>query len=214
MLPTCQVFAAAMKRLGIRADDTLIVYETADAGIYCALRVAFTLTHFGFPHIHILNSFRQYVADGYPHGSGPFPPPAKPDDADDATALFPFYYRVADPASIISFKELRDLIISSGSGPRYQILDSKTPDCFSGGGSGAAGVVGDRGGGPHTRGASTSPRGSPARRQQEPASPLPRSETRWRGPAWNENALAVLTCNNGRDGGGSVAGASGSAGTE
>ncbi|KAF1737564.1 Thiosulfate sulfurtransferase TUM1 [Beauveria bassiana] len=146
MLPTSQVFAAAMKRLDIRADDTLIVYDTADAGIYCAPRVAFTLTHFGFPHVYILNSFRQYVADGYPHSSAPFPPPAKPDD-DDATTttLFPFYYRVADDStSIIDFQELRDLITSSGSssiGHRsYQILDSRAPDCFFFSGSGAAGV--------------------------------------------------------------------------
>ncbi|KAK8144943.1 hypothetical protein G3M48_005106 [Beauveria asiatica] len=118
-----------MKHLGIRADDTLIVCDTADAGIYYAPRVAFTLTRFGFPHIYILNSFRQYVADGYPHGSGPFPPPAKPDDdGDDGDAtFFPVYYRVADPASIIGFEELRDLIISSGSGHRCQILDSRTP---------------------------------------------------------------------------------------
>ncbi|KGQ08369.1 Thiosulfate sulfurtransferase TUM1 [Beauveria bassiana D1-5] len=173
MLPTSQVFAAAMKRLDIRADDTLIVYDTADAGIYCAPRVAFILTHFGFPHVYILNSFRQYVADGYPHGSAPFPPPAKHDDDDDdddattTNTLFPFYYRVADDStSIIGFQELRDLIISSGSsssGHRsYQILDSRAPDCFSFffSGSGAAGV----GEGRHARGAQR-PRDSPARRQ-------------------------------------------------
>ncbi|KAM3531647.1 hypothetical protein NHJ13051_000712 [Beauveria bassiana] len=148
MLPTGQVFAAAMKRLDIGADDTLIVYDTADAGIYCAPRVAFTLTHFGFPHVYILNSFRQYVADGYPHGSAPFPPPAKPDDDDDddddTTTLFPFYYRVADDStSIIGFQELHDLIISSGGsgGQRsYQILDSRAPDCFLSGGGGYAAV--------------------------------------------------------------------------
>lgn len=34
MLPTCQVFTAAMKRLGIRATrgDTFIVYDTVEAG--------------------------------------------------------------------------------------------------------------------------------------------------------------------------------------
>ncbi|KAM3442166.1 hypothetical protein MY4824_001178 [Beauveria thailandica] len=82
-----------MKRLGIRADDTLIVtWPTA---------------------MHM--------------APARFRPPAKPDDGDDDATLFPVYYRVADPASIIGFEELRDLIISSGSGHRCQILDSRTP---------------------------------------------------------------------------------------
>ncbi|ATY65301.1 thiosulfate sulfurtransferase [Cordyceps militaris] len=125
MLPTCQVFTAAMKRLGIRATrgDTFIVYDTVEAGIYCAPRVAWTLAHFGLKNVRVLNSFRQYVQDGYPHSSAPFPPSAKPDDA---TPM----YRVADAARTIAFEELRRCVLEGCR--QYQILDSRSEDCFLG----------------------------------------------------------------------------------
>ncbi|KAM3546281.1 hypothetical protein ARSEF1564_000769 [Beauveria bassiana] len=202
MLPTSQVFAAAMKRLDIRADDTLIVYDTADAGIYCAPRVAFTLTHFGFPHVYILNSFRQYVADGYPHGSAPFPPPAKPDDDDDAaaaaaTTLFPFYDRVADDStSIIGFQELHDLIISSGGsgGQRsYQILDSRAPDCFFfSGGGGDAGV-----GEGHMPGALNVPVARLLDANNKNLLPGPELRDALTAAGVDEGKLTILTCNTG-----------------
>ncbi|KAM3495325.1 hypothetical protein MY3957_001348 [Beauveria namnaoensis] len=203
MLPTSQVFAAAMKRLDIRADDTLIVYDTADAGIYCAPRVAFTLTHFGFPHVSILNSFRQYVADGYALSSAPFPPPAKPDDDDNddddatTTTLFPFYYRVADDStSIIGFQELHDLIISSGSSSSshrsYQILDSRAPDCFFFSGSGAAGV-----GEGHMPGALNVPVARLLDANNKNLLPGPELRDALTAAGVDEGKLTILTCNTG-----------------
>ena len=58
MLPTAEVFAEAMGELGIKRDDTLVVYDTHELGLFSAPRVAWTLRVFGHPQVHILNNFR------------------------------------------------------------------------------------------------------------------------------------------------------------
>ncbi|TQV96059.1 hypothetical protein V2A60_003493 [Cordyceps javanica] len=123
-----------MQRLGVGADDVLILYDTVDAGIYCAPRVAWTLAHFGLRNVRVLNSFRQYIQDGYPCSSAPLQPLAKPDGG--ATPI----YRITDAARTIAFDELRDLVLSGGG--EYQILDSRSEDCFGGRADGAGHIPG------------------------------------------------------------------------
>ena len=66
MLPTAEVFAKSMQDLGIRKDDTLVVYDTQELGIFSAPRVGWTLKVFGHPEVHVLNNFRLWVQQGYP----------------------------------------------------------------------------------------------------------------------------------------------------
>ncbi|OJJ42323.1 hypothetical protein ASPZODRAFT_137344 [Penicilliopsis zonata CBS 506.65] len=66
MLPSAAQFAAYMTELGIRRDDILVVYDTLAVGLYSSPRVAWTCRHFGHEHVHVLNTFRQYVAAGFP----------------------------------------------------------------------------------------------------------------------------------------------------
>ena len=60
----------AMCHLGIQRDDTVVVYDTAELGIFSAPRVAWTFRVFGHPAVHILNNFKLWVEQGYPTESG------------------------------------------------------------------------------------------------------------------------------------------------
>ncbi|KAK4634199.1 Thiosulfate sulfurtransferase TUM1 [Fulvia fulva] len=70
MLPEPEVFKTAMSELGIARDDTVVVYDTAELGIFSAPRVAWTFKVFGHPAVHILNNFRLWKEEGYPVEEG------------------------------------------------------------------------------------------------------------------------------------------------
>ncbi|ORY68624.1 Rhodanese-like domain-containing protein [Pseudomassariella vexata] len=70
MLPSAKEFAAAMSELGIRKDDTVVVYDSKEVGIFSAPRVGWTLRVFGHPKVHLLNNFKLWVEEGYPTESG------------------------------------------------------------------------------------------------------------------------------------------------
>lgn len=72
MLPSAADFAAAMSALGIHPDDTVVVYDTKELGIFSAPRVAWTLKAFGHGQVHILNNFKLWTEEGYPTESGEF----------------------------------------------------------------------------------------------------------------------------------------------
>ncbi|KAK5049434.1 hypothetical protein LTR84_004363 [Exophiala bonariae] len=71
MLPTCEAFADAMSRMGIKRDDELVVYDTEELGIFSAPRVAWTMRVYGHPKVHLLNNFRIWVKEGLPVETGP-----------------------------------------------------------------------------------------------------------------------------------------------
>lgn len=70
MLPSSAIFAAAMGSLGIMRNDTLIVYDTKELGIFSAPRVAWTLSRLGHQRVHVLNNYRLWVEAGFPIESG------------------------------------------------------------------------------------------------------------------------------------------------
>ena len=70
MLPQGDKFAEAMSKLGIRRDDSVVVYDTAELGIFSAPRVAWTLKVFGHERVHLLNNFRIWVNENRPIESG------------------------------------------------------------------------------------------------------------------------------------------------
>ncbi|KAH0848018.1 putative 3-mercaptopyruvate sulfurtransferase [Fonsecaea pedrosoi] len=71
MLPTCDAFADAMSKMGVRREDEVVVYDTEELGLFSAPRVAWTMRVFGHPKVHILNNFRLWVKEGYPVETGP-----------------------------------------------------------------------------------------------------------------------------------------------
>ncbi|POS70522.1 rhodanese-like domain-containing protein [Diaporthe helianthi] len=70
MLPAPKTFAAAMSELGIRREDTVVVYDTKELGMFSAPRVGWTLKVFGHHKVHLLDNFRLWVDEGLPTESG------------------------------------------------------------------------------------------------------------------------------------------------
>ncbi|KAI1334067.1 thiosulfate sulfurtransferase [Xylariaceae sp. FL0016] len=70
MLPSPKQFAEAMSELGIRKEDTVVVYDTKELGIFSAPRVGWTLKIFGHSKVHVLNNFKLWVEEGYPTEGG------------------------------------------------------------------------------------------------------------------------------------------------
>ncbi|KAK0610417.1 Rhodanese-like domain-containing protein [Bombardia bombarda] len=70
MLPNSKHFAESMSELGIRREDTVVVYDSWELGIFSAPRVGWTMKVFGHPKVHILNNFRLWVDQGLPTESG------------------------------------------------------------------------------------------------------------------------------------------------
>lgn len=97
MLPTAERFAAAMGELGIRRDDSVVVYDSPDNGIFSAPRVAWTLKIFGHPGVHILNNYKLWVDQGYATESG------DPQPVDAVTYPVP----TLDSSKVMSFEELK-----------------------------------------------------------------------------------------------------------
>ena len=70
MLPTAEGFAKAMQEMAIKRDDTVVIYDSKELGIFSAPRVGWTFRVFGHPSVHVLNNFRLWVEHGYPTESG------------------------------------------------------------------------------------------------------------------------------------------------
>ncbi|QIW97799.1 hypothetical protein AMS68_003317 [Peltaster fructicola] len=70
MLPSAETFQRALSKLGITRDDRLVVYDSAELGIFSAPRVAWTLKVFGHPSVHILNNFKLWTEQGLPVEQG------------------------------------------------------------------------------------------------------------------------------------------------
>ncbi|KAI9888058.1 MAG: hypothetical protein M1823_000180 [Watsoniomyces obsoletus] len=70
MLPTPEEFSEAMQDLGIRREDHVVVYDSAELGLFSAPRVGWTFKAFGHDRVHVLNNFRVWVQQGYPLEKG------------------------------------------------------------------------------------------------------------------------------------------------
>jgi thiosulfate/3-mercaptopyruvate sulfurtransferase len=125
MLPSPQVFAAAMGKLGIRPDDSIVVYDTAELGIFSAPRVAWTLKVFGHDEVHILNNFKLWVDGGLPLEKG------EPEEKWQET-VYPV--PEVDVKKVIEFGELKERIKEQkkdGTGP-ISIVDARSQERFEG----------------------------------------------------------------------------------
>lgn len=124
MLPSATDFAKAMGQLGIRRDDSVVVYDSKELGIFSAPRVGWTLQVFGHPNVHVLNNFRKYVEEGYDLESGEVHP------------VEPVEYAVPelDGSKVVSFEEVRDIAKEQGKegAEEVQILDARSKGRWEG----------------------------------------------------------------------------------
>jgi thiosulfate/3-mercaptopyruvate sulfurtransferase len=118
MLPTATDFAKAMSSLGIRRDDTVVVYDSYELGIFSAPRVGWTLKAFGHDSVHVLNNFKLWVEEGYPTESGEF--------YNVDTCVYPI--PPFDPSKVISFEEVREVVkdYNKEGAEGVQILDARS----------------------------------------------------------------------------------------
>jgi thiosulfate/3-mercaptopyruvate sulfurtransferase len=118
MLPSANDFAKAMGNLGIRRDDSVVVYDSKELGIFSAPRVAWTLQVFGHPNVHILNNFRKWCEEGYPTDSG------MPED------VAPVSYPVPElnQGSVAAFEEVATIAkdLDKEGAEQVQILDARS----------------------------------------------------------------------------------------
>ncbi len=119
MLPTVEGFAEAMKTMGIRKDDEIVVYDTQELGIFSAPRVGWTFRVFGHPAVHILNNFRLWVEQDYPTESGVLP------EVPAETTHYPVPN--VDPGKVVKFAEMKSIAkdYNKEGAEGIQILDAR-----------------------------------------------------------------------------------------
>lgn len=124
MLPTCEAFADAMSRLGIKRDDELVVYDTEELGIFSAPRVAWTMRVYGHPKVHLLNNFRIWVKEGLPVETGP------PEVPNITKYPVPSY----NTDMVVKYAEMKTIGYDHGKegAEEIQILDARSKGRFDG----------------------------------------------------------------------------------
>ena len=118
MLPTPAVFAEGMRKLGIRRDDNIVVYDTHELGIFSAPRVAWTLQVFGHPAVHLLNNYKLWVESGLPVETG------EQEDVDESQYPVP----ELDRSKVAAFEEVKEVArdYNKEGAEGVQILDARS----------------------------------------------------------------------------------------
>jgi len=118
MLPSAADFAAAMSKLGIRKDDSVVVYDSKELGIFSAPRVGWTLKVFGHANVHVLNNFRLWCEEGLPLESG------------EPAEVTPVDYPVPDleAGKVVAFEEVKEIAKEQGKegAEEVQVLDARS----------------------------------------------------------------------------------------
>ena len=124
MLPDTKGFAAALSELGIRKEDTVVVYDTKELGIFSAPRVGWTFKIFGHPNVHILNNFKVWVEEGYPTESGEL----------YSVECCPYPIPQLDEAKVASFEDVKEVAqdYNKEGAEGVQILDARSSGRFKG----------------------------------------------------------------------------------
>ena len=125
MLPTCEAFAEAMSNIGIRRDDTIVVYDTEELGIFSAPRVGWTLRVFGHPKVHVLNNYRLWVQQGYPIET------VEPTTTEKTKYPEPTF----QSQFVVTFTEMKDIAkdnLNKGGVEDVEILDARSKGRWAG----------------------------------------------------------------------------------
>lgn len=124
MLPDPKTFAKAMEYMGIRKEDSVVVYDTKELGIFSAPRVGWTLRVFGHENVHVLNNFKKWVEEGFPTESG------------EGKVPYPSQYPVPelDQSKVVAFEEVKQLAkeMKLEGAEEVQILDARSKGRWQG----------------------------------------------------------------------------------
>ncbi|KAF5665500.1 thiosulfate sulfurtransferase [Fusarium heterosporum] len=124
MLPNAKGFAAAMSELGIRKEDTVVVYDTKELGIFSAPRVGWTLKVFGHKKVHVLNNFKLWVEEGLPTESGEL----------YTVECCPYQIPNMEEDRVASFEDVKEIVQDHNKegAEGVQIIDARSPGRFTG----------------------------------------------------------------------------------
>jgi thiosulfate/3-mercaptopyruvate sulfurtransferase len=125
MLPSAKEFASAMSGLGIRREDTVVVYDTKELGMFSAPRVGWTLKVFGHPKVHLLDNFRLWVEQGLPTEQGEL----------WTVECSPYKIPEADLSkSVASFEEVKEVALDHNKegAEGVQVIDARSAGRFTG----------------------------------------------------------------------------------
>lgn len=124
MLPAPKTFAAAMSELGIRREDTVVVYDTKELGIFSAPRVGWTLKVFGHENVHILNNFRLWVDEGNATESGEM----------YTVECHPYPIPEVDSDKVASYEDVREIALDHNKegAEGVQIIDARSNGRWTG----------------------------------------------------------------------------------
>ncbi|OMP82357.1 putative 3-mercaptopyruvate sulfurtransferase [Diplodia seriata] len=124
MLPSNEDFAKAMGQLGIHRDDSVVVYDSKEQGIFSAPRVAWTLKAFGHQNVHVLNNFKLWVEEGYPTEWG------EPDSVEPTDYPVP----ELDRSKVVDFEQVKEIAKKQGESGNadIQILDARSKGRWEG----------------------------------------------------------------------------------
>jgi thiosulfate/3-mercaptopyruvate sulfurtransferase len=117
MLPSPKTFAASMSELGIRREDTVVVYDSHEAGIFSAPRVGWTLRVFGHERVHVLDNFKLWVEQGLPTETGEF----------YSIECGQYPIPELDESRVASFEDVREVALGSLGGTGGQEDASSSP---------------------------------------------------------------------------------------
>lgn len=124
MLPSAKDFAAAMSELGIRKEDTVVVYDSKELGIFSAPRVGWTLKIFGHSKVHLLNNFKLWVDQELPTESGEL----------YSVECCPYPIPKLDESKVAEFEEVREIALDHNKegAEGVQVIDARSPGRFTG----------------------------------------------------------------------------------
>ena len=116
-----------MGKLGLRNDDTLVVYDSAELGIFSGPRVAWQLRVMGHRGaVHLLDNFKVWVEQGHSTEG-----PGEPKEWEETVYEVPADAEV-QKARVIEFEEVRDRAKKGEVGKDVQVLDARSEGRWKG----------------------------------------------------------------------------------
>lgn len=127
MLPSPAHFAHCMSQLGLRNADTLVVYDSAELGIFSAPRVAWQLRVLGHRGaVHVLDNFKVWVEQGLPTEG-----PGEPEQWGEEAYEVPTEEEVQS-GRVVEFEEMRERARKGEVGSQVQVLDARSEGRWKG----------------------------------------------------------------------------------
>ncbi|KAH3667194.1 hypothetical protein OGAPHI_002843 [Ogataea philodendri] len=120
MLPSKSQFEQQISKLGITNDSTLLIYDTSD--VYSACRASWMFEIFGhdLDKLYILDNFAGYKNYTTKSTDSKSPLPES------------IYKATFDKSKLVSFEELKQLVLEDKIGKSYTLLDARSGPRFDG----------------------------------------------------------------------------------